>query len=207
MARKKLEYVEAEDISEMAKALVEKYPSQIGHIDIEEDVYFAFCISKKPKNSTAVQTASVRKPLTQKVTTRPYQIAIFRDVWDGWDETQRGLQLLNAMYSISPEGDGLFRKEDVHDFYPFVAALGPQWQYLPSDMLPNPLEEKVPFPDPIAPNDEDEGTSITEQKEKMKKDPILKDIDAEEESKRQSLEARKERLMREEPVGEISEKF
>lgn len=214
MARTNLEYVEAQAVREMAEKLIERYPSQLGHIDVE-DVYFAFCISKKPKNSQPVQLASVRKPLTRKVTTRPYQIAIFRDTWEGWNQTQQALQLLHALYAISPDGDGIFRTQDVHDFFPFVAALGPQWQHMDPDSLPNPLKEKVNFPEPIAPN-EDEGSSITEQKAVQSKDPVLKQIDEENESRRKSLEARQERLNRsgkgaateaEDEDDEVSDKF
>ena len=194
MARTMLEYIEAGVVREMAETLIERYPSQLGHIDVE-DVYFAFCVSKKPKNSVAVQLASVRKPLTRKVTTRPYQIAIFRDTWEGWTETQQALQLLHALYAISPDGDGIFRTQDVHDFYPFVAALGPQWEHMDPEGLPNPLKDKIKFPEAIAPN-EDEGASITEQKAAAQKDPVLKQILDEEKSKNDALAARAEKIKR-----------
>lgn len=150
MPRTPRRFVEAPELKELAVALYEKYEDLLEHVNVD-DIYFAFCDNEQPKNSKPVMLGGAKSPLIRAVARKSYQIAFYHDTWATWSEARRNMTMLHALYSISPDGEGAYRKFDVTDYYPFAATLGLNWQKL--DEFPDPLENDIHFRMPIPDED------------------------------------------------------
>lgn len=150
MPRTPRRFVEAPELMELAIALVEKYEDLLEHVNVN-DIYFAYCDNEQPKNSKPVMLGGAKSPLIRAVARKSYQIAFYHDTWATWSDARRNMTMLHALYSISPDGEGTYRKFDVTDFYPFAATLGLNWQKL--DEFPDPLETDIHFRMPVPEED------------------------------------------------------
>src|ERR1035437_849850 len=104
MARTKREFVDSGEMRAVAEQLKKKYPELLFRANLDQ-VYFAFCISEKAKNAaSAVIKTSVSNPLPGMVTSRPYQIAIYRDDWEKWTDAKRHAILLEQLMYIDEDG-------------------------------------------------------------------------------------------------------
>lgn len=151
MPRTPRTFAEAPELKELALELVEKYPDMLDHVNVG-DIYFAFCENEQPSNSKPMMLAGAKTPLIRAVARKSYQIAFYHETWATWSEARRNMMMLFALYSVSPDGEGAYRKYDVQDYYPFVATLGINWQTL--DEFPDPLEVEVHFRMPIPQEDQ-----------------------------------------------------
>ena len=192
MARTKREFVDSGEMRAVAEQLKMRYPELLVGADLSK-VYFAFCISDKAKNAaSAVIRTSVSNPLPGMVTSKPYQIAIYRDDWEKWKDAKRHAILMEQLMYI--DEDGKYRKPNVTELYEFVATWGPNWRE--DDLLPDVLDENVEFE--RKPETEEEEAAAME-----KMDPIARAIVAEEKAKKKALadKAAKKAAIEGDPVG------
>lgn len=185
MARTKRVFVDSGELRAVAEQLVTRYRDMLAHVRLDQ-VYFAFCVSERAKNSrAAVIRTAVSNPLPGMVTSKPYQIAVYKDDWEEWTPAKRHATILESLCYI--DEDGKYRKPDVQELYAFAALWGPDWRDDPT--IPDILEEAVDFPTkPEANEDDGDGPK------KQKKDSVLMDIEDEEKSRDRALQARQARL-------------
>jgi len=176
MARTKRLFVDSGEMRAVAEQLKRRYSELLFRVNLDQ-VYFAFCISERAKNAaSAVLRTSVSNPLPGMVTSKPYQIAIYRDDWEKWSDALRHATLLEQLMYI--DEDGKYLKPTVHELYEFVATFGPNWR---DDVaLPDVLEENVDFE--RKPQTVEEETAA---KEKM--DPGVRSIVEEQERERKAI--------------------
>jgi len=189
MARTKRKFVDSGEIRAVAEQLKRRYPELLERVNLEQ-VYFAFCISERAKNAAAaVIRTAVSNPLPGMVISKPYQIAMYRDDWEAWNDAQKHARVLEQLCYI--DEDGKYLKPDVQELYPFVATWGPDWR--DDELLPDVLEENVAFERRPEPEDEDDGEDEARTTKKKFADPIAQAIIDEELAKKKALADRAER--------------
>ena len=176
MARTKREFVDSGEMRAVAEQLKRRYPELLFRVSLDQ-VYFAFCISEKAKNAaSAVIRTSVSNPLPGMVTSKAYQIAIYRDDWEDWSDAKRHAVLLEQLMYV--DEDGKYLKPNVQELYEFVKTWGPDWRN--DEFLPDVLEEVVEFDrKPETPEEEDANYA--------RMDPIVRKIVEEQKAKKQAL--------------------
>lgn len=185
MARTKRVFVDSGELRAVAEQLVARYRDMLASVRLEQ-IYFAFCVSERAKNSrAAVIRTGVSNPLPGMVTSKPYQIAVYKDDWEDWTPARRHATILEALCYI--DEDGKYKKPDVQELYAFVGLWGPDWRDDPT--IPDVLEEAVDFP-----SKPEEAEDDADGPKKGPKDKVLQDIEDEEASRKRALEARQARL-------------
>jgi len=143
MAQIKPEWEEISEFITMAKKIIEKYESEVGHVD--PDLLVAYkCINKtKPESRTKLYSMSGQGEPEAFTNTKKYFVTVFHDTWDNMDESNRLLMVYEALQRIDVENpeSGKVSGYDLHAKSGMVRTFGVDWETR-SD-VPNILENRV----------------------------------------------------------------
>lgn len=143
MAQIKPEWEEIPEFITMAKKLIEKYESELGHVDTNLIVAYK-CVNKtKPESRTKNYDMSGQSEPEAFTNTRKYFVKVFHDVWDNMDEKNRLLLVREALLRIDAENpeSGKVAGYDLHAQSRMIRTFGVDWETR-SD-VPNILEDRV----------------------------------------------------------------
>lgn len=119
-------YTHAVEIEEIAKKLKGRYSSVLDYVDLEK-IYFAWIQTgiKRPYEVTGITNKWLQSAIAVNQTPKLYCIAFTYDYYRTNIDQGHVLewQILEMLYSISPEMDGTLRKKDVFEYSRILSTL------------------------------------------------------------------------------------
>jgi len=143
MAQIKPEWEEIPEFITMARKIIEKYESELGHVDPDFIVAYK-CINKtKPESRTKNYDMSGQSEPEAFTNTKKYFIKVFHDVWDTMDENNRLLVVLSSLKRIDADNpeSGKVTGYDLHDQSFMARTFGVDW--VTRSDVPNILDDRV----------------------------------------------------------------
>lgn len=159
--QKNKEWEEVTEFNELAKKLIDHYPGDLGHVDLDFIIAYKCTNKSKPEKKTKLYDMSGQGEPMAFTNTKKYFVTMFHDVWDTMDDKNRQLIVLDALSRIDKEKpeSGKVAGYDLHEQAFMARTFGVDWQTR-SD-VPDILKENIRF---IA-------EPITEQENDMSDNP------------------------------------
>lgn len=129
MAQIKPEYEEMPEFLTIARKLVEKYPSELGHVPVNLVVAYKITNKEKPESKANLYGMGGCMEPEAYTNTKKYFITVFHDTWDNMDTKNKQLIVLSALSRISkdePES-GKVSGCDLHDQAFMARTFGVDW--------------------------------------------------------------------------------
>ena len=143
MSQIKAEWEEIPEFMTMTEKLIEKYESELGHVDTDSIIAYK-CVNKtKPESRTKLYDMSGQSEPQAFTNTKKYFVTVFHDVWDNLDESNRLLLVFSALKRIDSENpeSGKVAGCDLHDQSFMARTFGVDW--LTRRDVPNILDNRV----------------------------------------------------------------
>ena len=141
MSQSKPHYEELPEFIDLAKRLLDLYPSVFPNI--EADKLAAIQITNKERPPKRTQLWEI-KPITAPITlfcSKTYFVTVFSKDWEGRCENARAAIVADVLFSISPDGEGKTVPFDKKDHSIMLRTLGVD--YADEDNIPDLLAGKV----------------------------------------------------------------
>jgi hypothetical protein len=129
MPQIKPEYEEMPEFITMARKLIEKYTSEIGHVPINLVAAYKITNKTKPEHKTKLYDMDGCIEPQSFTNTKKYFVTVFHDIWDNMDNKNRQLVVLSALCRIDkdePES-GKVGGYDMHDQSFMARTFGVDW--------------------------------------------------------------------------------
>ena len=138
MAQIQPEWIEIEEFSMMSAKLIEKYPNQFAHIDVEQLIAYS-CVNKdRPERNKKPYDIGNTEPPESFTNSKTFFVKIFNDVWEKTEE-QKLLLVYSALSRIDDQRPGKLRALDYTDQEMMVNTFGAHWHERGN--LPNILDQ------------------------------------------------------------------
>ena len=129
MPQIKPEYEEMPEFIATARKLIEKYPSELGHVPVDLIVAYKVTNKIKPESKTKLYDMGGCAEPEAFTNTKKYFVTVFHDIWDNMDTKNRQLVVLSALSRINkdePES-GKVSGYDMHDQSFMARTFGVDW--------------------------------------------------------------------------------
>jgi len=141
MPQIKPNYEQLPEFAELAKKLIDLYPSVFPDIDADKLAAVQITNKERPEKKTQLWEL---KPVTPPITLfcpKSYFITVHSSDWDSLNDKHRAALVADVLLSISPEGEGKTVPFDKKDHSIILRTLGVD--YMDTDNIPDLLSGKV----------------------------------------------------------------
>lgn len=140
MAQSKPEYESIPEFRQIASKLIELYPEVLDGVNANE-IQCVIVLNKDWKQGKPLfEIKTVEMPIRMDIP-YSYYVIIPASEWYARDEAHKAALVMDALCSISPDGDGRVIQFDLKDHAVMLRTLGVDYHVSPS--IPNILEGKT----------------------------------------------------------------
>jgi len=141
MAQIKPNYEQLPEFIEIAKKLVDLYPSVFPNVDADKLASVQITNKERPEKKTQYWELTAVTPPVTLFCPKNYLITVYSSDWDALSEPHKAALVSDVLLSISPEGEGKTVAFDKKDHSVILRTLGVD--YMDEANIPNLLAGKV----------------------------------------------------------------
>jgi hypothetical protein len=128
MARSKREFVESDDLKDIAEKLLGKYQGVFFGLLDPDNIKFALITSEKAKNSKPLCVEENAKDWILEETRKFALVAVYEEDWVTWSQERKEWEVLEGLMNLPIGADGKKHKPDLQDYKFRIDYLGVNWR-------------------------------------------------------------------------------
>ena len=139
MAQIKPTYEELQEVVDIAKKLVDKYPEQFGGIDTSLIKCLAINNKERSEKKRMWEIKAVQAPISEDFNEFLYYITVYMNDWVELSEAQKSLLVADALHALPVDGEEKLNTFDVKGYRRMLATFG--LDFMDDPMCPDLLKD------------------------------------------------------------------